>query len=206
METLVMLSALSHFAYCPRRCGLVHLEHVWDENLFTLKGQAAHERADSGQTSWRGGVREVRALPLFSDRLGLVGKADVVEFNPDGTIVPVEYKHGTRKPGLWDDLQLCAQVLCLEEMLGKPVVQGAIYSIQTKRRRVVTFDDDLRDATHQTIAEVRALLEGQGALPPALTDRNKCRNCSLFDACVPDTVLAARAAWHGRHLFRVEAT
>ncbi len=201
METLVMLSALSHFVYCPRRCALVHLESVWDENLFTLKGTAAHERADSGKASWKSGVREVRALPLFSDALGLVGKADVVEFHSDGRIIPVEYKHGTRKPGLWDDIQLCAQALCLEEMLSKPVTEGAIYSIQTKRRREVPFDDELRDATHQAITEVRELLESRGKLPPALTDRNKCRNCSLFDACVPDTVLAARAAWHSRNLF-----
>lgn len=203
-RTLVMLSALEHFAYCPRQCALIHLEHVWDENLFTLKGRAAHERADSGETSWKNGVREVRSLPLFADTLGLVGKGDVVEFHLDGRVVPVEYKHGTRKPGRWDYLQLCAQALCLEEMLGKPVSGGAIYSIQTKRRREVPFGDELRDATHRVIAEVRALLENIGALPPALTDRNKCRNCSLFDACVPDTVLAARAAWHGRNLFRLE--
>lgn len=201
METLVMLSALQHFVYCPRQCALIHLEHVWDENLFTLKGRASHERADSGETSWRGGVREVRALPLFSDTLGLIGKADVVEFHPDGRVIPVEYKQGARKPGRWDDLQLCGQALCLEEMLRKPVAEGAIYSMQTKRRRVVTFDDDLRDATHEAIAQVRALLEQRDVLPSALTDRNKCRNCSLFDACVPDTVLAARAAWHGRNLF-----
>ena len=212
-STLVMLSALEHFAYCPRQCALIHLEHVWDENLFTLKGRVAHERADSGETSWKNGVREVRGLPLFSDTLRLVGKGDVVEFHPDGRIVPVEYKHGTRKPGRWDDLQLCAQALCLEEMLSNPVTEGAIYSIQTKRRREVPFDDELRDATQQVIAEVRDMLfptpwppPGGGKLPPALTDRNKCRNCSLFDACVPDTVLAARAAWHKQNLFRVEAT
>lgn len=203
-EPLVMLSALAQWGYCPRRCGLVHLESVWDENVFTLRGTAAHERADSGETSWKNGIREVRGLPLFSDRLGLVGKGDVVEFYSDGRIVPVEYKHGKRKPGKHDDLQLCAQALCLEEMLGKPVHEGAIYSIQTRRRREVAFDDDLRDETHQAIASVRALLESTGPLPSALTDRNKCRSCSLFDACVPDTVLAARAAWHARNLFRVE--
>ena len=208
METqvFVMLSALQHFSYCPRQCALIHLEHVWDENLFTLKGRAAHERADSGKASWKAGVREARSLPLFSDTLGLVGKADVVEFHPDGQIIPVEYKHGVRKSGRHDDIQLCAQALCLEEMLGKPVTEGAIYSIQTKRRREVPFDDELRDETHQVIAAVRTLLQSTGALPPALTDRNKCRNCSLFDACVPDTVLAARAAWHGRNLFRLEVT
>jgi CRISPR-associated exonuclease Cas4 len=205
METLVMLSALSHFVYCPRRCALVHLESVWEENLFTLKGTAAHERADSGKATWKNGVKEVRGLPLFSDILGLVGKADVVEFSAEGKITPVEYKHGTRKPGIHDDIQLCAQGLCLEEMLGKSVTSGAIYSIQTKRRREVPFDDELREATHQVIADVRALLESEGKLPPALTERAKCRNCSLFDACVPDTLFAARAAWHARNLFHLEA-
>lgn len=206
METLVMLSALQHFSYCPRQCALIHLEHVWDENLFTLKGQAAHVRADSGTTVWKGGMREQRSLPLFSDTLGLVGKGDVVEFYSDDRIVPVEYKHGKRKPGKHDDIQLCAQALCLEEMLGRPVVEGAIYSIQTRRRREVVFDDTLRDETYQAIADVRALLESTGPLPSALADRHKCYNCSLFDACVPDTVLAARAAWHGRNLFRLEVT
>jgi CRISPR-associated exonuclease Cas4 len=205
METLVMLSALQHFSYCPRQCALIHLEHVWDENLFTLKGTAAHERADSGKATWKNGVKEVRGLPLFSDTRGLVGKADVVEFHSDDRVVPVEYKHGTRKPGLHDDIQLCAQALCLEEMLQKPVSEGAIYSIQTKRRREVPFDDELRDTTYQTIAAVRLLLESQGKLPPALTERAKCRNCSLFDACVPDTLFAARAAWHQRNLFHLEA-
>ena len=128
-------------------------------------------------------------------------------------VIPVEYKAGQPKKDSIDKIQLCAQALCLEEMLSKPVTEGAIYSIQTKRRREVPFDDELRDATQQVIAEVRDMLfptpwppPGGGKLPPALTDRNKCRNCSLFDACVPDTVLAARAAWHKQNLFRVEAT
>jgi CRISPR-associated exonuclease Cas4 len=205
-----MLSALSHFSYCPRRCALIHIESVWDENLFTLKGSQAHTRADSGETTLRGGVREVRALPLFSDLLGLVGKADVVEFHPDGTVVPVEYKSGALRASIHDDLQLCGQALCLEEMLSVSISHGAIYSLQSKRRREVSFDDDLRDATHQAIAEVRTLLScprgdvlvfGGDRLPPALIDRARCRKCSLFDACVPDTVLAARAAWHGHNLF-----
>ena len=131
---LVMLSALQHYSYCPRQCALIHLESVWDENLFTLKGSSAHERADSGETTYKDGVKEVRALPLFSDVLGLVGKADVVEFHPGGGVVPVEYKSGA-KSSIHDDLQLCGQALCLEEMLGKPVQTGAIYSLQTKKRR-----------------------------------------------------------------------
>ena len=204
--TAVMLSALSHFSYCPRRCALIHVESVWDENLFTLKGRSDHARADSGETTYKGGVKEVRALPLFSDLLGLIGKADVVEFHPDGTVVPVEYKSGTLRASIHDDLQLCGQALCLEEMLGRPVQNGAIYSLQAKKRREVVFDDDLRGATRDVISLVRELLESDGPLPPALTERAKCRKCSLFDACVPDTVLAARAAWHGRNLFALEIT
>jgi CRISPR-associated exonuclease Cas4 len=199
--TLVMLSALQHYSYCPRQCALIHLESVWDENLFTLQGRAAHERADSGETSFRGGIREVRGLPLFSDTLRLVGKADVVEFHPDGTAVPVEYKSGDGRPSIHDDLQLCGQALCLEEMLGCEVPQGAVFSLRTKRRREVFFEEELRDATREAVSLVRELLESDGPLPPALTERAKCHKCSLFDACVPDTVLAARAAWHGRNLF-----
>jgi CRISPR-associated exonuclease Cas4 len=199
--TAVMLSALSHFSYCPRRCALVHVESVWDENLFTLRGSQQHARADSGETTYKGGVREARALPLFADSLGLIGKADVVEFHPSGAVVPVEYKSGNGRPSIHDDLQLCGQALCLEEMLGVMVPVGAIFSLQTRRRREVTFNEELREATHDAISQVRELLDSDGPLPPALEDRAKCRKCSLFDACVPDTVLAARAAWHERNLF-----
>lgn len=199
----VMLSALAQWGYCPRRCGLIHVESVWKENLYTLKGRHLHERADSEQTTWEGGVRVERGLPLFSDALGLVGKADVVEFHPDGSAVPVEYKSGPRRESLHDDLQVCGQALCLEEMLDRPVLRGAIFSLQSRRRREVLFTEELRQATREAIAAVREMLTASQTLPPALND-GRCPKCSLLDACVPATVVAARAAWHRRHLFTIE--
>lgn len=204
---LVMLSALEHWSYCPRQCALIHLESVWDENIFTLKGQQGHARAD--QARIRRSDEDIRiehALPLYSDTLGLVGRADVVEFHPGSTIVPVEYKHGPRRANRHDDLQLCAQALCLEEMFQTEVSRGAIYSLATRRRREVPFTEELRDETRAAIIATRELLcrdvrvGGDLALPPALND-GRCRHCSLLDACVPATVVAARAAYHERALF-----
>src|ERR671921_686889 len=120
-EDIVLISALEHYSYCPRQCALIHVERVFDENVFTLRGRRAHERADAPNTTGENGVRIERALPLWSDELGLNGRADVVEFPADGGIVPVEYKHGPRRERKHDDLQLCAQALCLEEMLGARV-------------------------------------------------------------------------------------
>jgi CRISPR-associated exonuclease Cas4 len=190
-DDIVLISALEHFSYCPRQCALIHVERIFDENVFTLKGRQAHERADLPLTTTAGGVRVERALPLWSDALGLQGRADTVEFHADGRIIPVEYKHGPRRERRHDDLQLCAQALCLEEMLAIRVNEGAIYSIQTRRRREVEMTEDLRDETREAISQTRALLNGTGALPPAWNDK-RCRRCSLLDACVPATVVAAR--------------
>ena len=176
------------------------MERVFDENVFTLRGHYAHERADEPITTIENGVRLERALPLWSDRLGVLGKGDVVEFHPNGRVSPVEYKHGPRRERRHDDLQLCAQALCLEEMLGINVVSGAIYSLQTRRRREVTFGDLLREETLSAIAGVRALQKGTGPLPPAVNDK-RCPRCSLLDACVPATVVAARHSRQAALLF-----
>ena len=201
-DEIVLISALEHYSYCPRQCALIHVERIFSENVFTLRGRHAHERADQPLMRTENGVRLERALPLWSDRLGLQGQGDVVEFHPDGRVVPVEYKHGPRRERRHDDLQLCAQALCLEEMLGRPVEKGAIYSLQTHRRREVTFDDILRDATEQAITQVRALLHRPGPLPPALDDK-RCPRCSLLDACVPATVAAARARRQAEQLYQI---
>lgn len=199
-EEVVLISALEHFSYCPRQCALIHVERVFDENVFTLRGRRAHERADQAVTTMENGIRIERALPLWSDYYGLNGKADVVEFYADGRIIPVEYKHGTRRERRHDDLQLCAQALCLEEMLGRPVRNGAIYSIQTRRRRDVAFDDSIRRETLAVTTAVRELQQNVGPLPPAVND-NRCSKCSLLDACVPATVVAAREAKMAQSLF-----
>jgi CRISPR-associated exonuclease Cas4 len=186
----VPLSALQHWAYCPRQCALIHVEQVFEENLFTQRGQALHKRVDDPGCEVRDGLRVERALPLFCDRLGLVGKADVVEFLPDGTPYPVEYKHGSRHKradiAACDDIQLAAQALCLEEMFGRTVPEGALYYASSRRRRTVAVDADLRAKTESTVTAVRLLL-ASSVLPPPLNDEH-CRACSLRDLCQPEAV------------------
>lgn len=196
----VLLSALSHYLYCPRRAGLIHLESVWEENVFTVRGQLAHERADTAVTRTENGVQIERALPLWSERHGLSGTADVVEFHPDGSVMPVEYKSGKRRESLNNDVQLCAQALCLEEMLGVTISTGAVYFLETRRRRVVSLDDTLRMETIATIARLRQMLGDTGALPAPVNDK-RCPACSLNDACVPAVIHAAREANLARALF-----
>lgn len=181
-EEWVPISALEHYSYCPRQCALIHLEQVFDENVYTLRGRAIHERVDTVEATEEEGVHCERALPLWSIRYGLIGRADVVEFR-DQVPYPVEYKHGPRRRREHDDLQLCAQTLCLEEMFGVPVPAGAIYHASSRRRREVVFTPLLRDRTLSVVEAVRKLLRSQ-TLPPPVQDA-RCRNCSLNDACLP---------------------
>lgn len=207
-DTAVPLSALQHWRYCPRQCALIHVEQAFAENVYTLRGQAVHARVDEPSFETRAGIRTERALPVWSDRLGLIGKADVVEFLPDGTPYPVEYKHGPRRKSpriaACDDLQLAAQAMCLEEMTGKAVPEGALFYASSKRRRVVPITPDLRTNVEMAVAEVRALLAA-GTLPPPVNDE-RCRACSLVELCQPQA-LAARAAQAAarRHLFDPES-
>lgn len=186
----IPLSALQHWCYCPRQCALIHVEQVFEDNLFTQRGQALHKRVDDPGFEVRDGLRIERALPLFCDRLGLVGKADVVEFLPDGTPYPVEYKHGSRNKradiAACDDMQLAAQALCLEEMFGKAVPEGALYYATSRRRRIVAVDANLRAKMEIAVGEVRRLLAA-GSLPPPLNDEH-CRACSLRDLCQPEAL------------------
>ncbi len=178
----VPISAIEHFSYCPRQCGLIHVEQTYEENLYTVQGSLAHERVDSGDDKPTRGVPVARGIPLWSWRLGLYGKADLVELRPAGPY-PVEYKVG-RRGGIHSDLQLCAQALCLEEMLGTSVTAGAIYHHATRRREEVSFTADLRQRTEQIVAEIREMLRA-GRLPAPVNDA-RCPNCSLFDACLPN--------------------
>jgi len=186
----IPLSALQHWCYCPRQCALIHVEQVFEDNLFTQRGQALHKRVDDPGFEVRDGLRVERALPLFCDRLGLVGKGDVVEFLPDSTPYPVEYKHGSRHKradiAACDDLQLGAQALCLEEMFGRAVPEGALYYATSRRRRIVAVDADLRAKIETAVGEVRRLLAA-AILPPPLND-DHCRACSLRDLCQPEAV------------------
>jgi CRISPR-associated exonuclease Cas4 len=182
---LIMLSSLEHYSYCPRQCALIQVEQSYDENVFTLRGRAVHERVDEPDSQLEDGVRVERALPLWCNRLGLTGKADVVEFH-GATPYPVEYKHGPRREKEHDDLQLCGQALCLEEMTGQAVPRGAIFHHSSRRRREVEFTPLLRQKVEQCVLEIRAMLASR-VLPPAVNDA-RCKHCSLQDACLPSVV------------------
>ena len=182
----IMISALEHWSYCPRQCALIHIEQTFDENLHTLRGRAIHEQVDIPEGEIQAGVRIERALPLWSKRLGLIGKADVVEFHGEAPY-PVEYKHGS-KAKTWghEDLQLCAQALCLEEMTGQAIPCGAIYHFKSRRRREVVFDQPLRDAVAKAVQDIREMLVTK-RLPPPLNDK-RCEHCSLQESCMPSVL------------------
>ena len=178
-----MLSALEHFSYCPRQYALIHIEQAFDHNVHTKRGDAVHERVDDPGLEVREGTRIERALPVWSDVLGLIGKCDVVEFDRDGVPHPVEYKHGPKRVKEHDDLQLATQALCLEEMTGKSVQKGAIYHFSSRRRREVQIGPALREKVFQTLAEIREIIES-GSLPPPVNDK-RCDQCSLKEICQP---------------------
>ncbi len=183
----INVSALNQYTYCPRRCGLIYLESEFSDNIHTSRGNAEHERVDqSGYVTTREGARAEYALPVWSERFGLIGKCDVVEFWPDGNIYPVEYKHGERKQRINDDLQLAAQAMCLENMFGKPVSNGAIYHHTSRRRREVAITPELRQQVEDTVTAIRAML-ASGKLPPPANDA-RCKECSLNEICQPQAM------------------
>jgi len=194
---LLPISALQHFAYCPRQFALIHIEQTWEENRFTAEGRLLHERVDAGAAETRGDLHIARSLRLVSHTMGLTGVADVVEFHrgDDGVVLqgddghwrprPVEYKRGRSKADDWDRLQLCAQALCLEEMLDFPVPEGAIFYGKPRRRERVIIDKTLRDKTRSLVRQMHALWLS-GRTPPA-EPGPKCNHCSLRDRCLPDS-------------------
>jgi CRISPR-associated exonuclease Cas4 len=185
-DDYVLISALQHYVYCPRQCALIHIEQTFEDNLFTLRGHRVHEKVNVPEYELIEGIRVDRALPLWSHKLGLTGIADAVEFLADGTPYPVEYKSGSRKPREADEVQLCAQAMCLEEMFGRPVLNGAIFHHASRRRRDVQLDAALRSTVIEAIQQVQQLLKAS-KLPPPVADE-RCRDCSLLEACMPQTV------------------
>ncbi len=175
------ISGLQHLAFCPRQWALIHLEQVWAENVRTAEGRLLHERADLPGESRRAGVRTVRGMWLRSERLRLTGRADIVEFRP--AAYPVEYKRGKSKPTDCDTVQLCAQALCLEEMLSASVPQGAIFYGSPRRRLEVDFTPELRSRT-EDLAALMHRLYSRRETPPAQPG-SYCRSCSLVDVCLP---------------------
>jgi CRISPR-associated exonuclease Cas4 len=182
----VPLSALQHWMYCPRQCGLIHLEQAFADNVHTARGQAVHHLVDTPGYEIKSGVRVERALPVWSDRLNLIGKADLVEFHPDGSVYPVEFKHGAKRQKIHDDIQLAAQAMCLEDMLNRPVPKGAIFHASSHRRREVAITPALRHLVVETADAIRAML-ASGKLPPPVNDA-RCRECSLKEICQPEAL------------------
>jgi len=185
-DELLPLSALQHLLFCDRQCALIHIEGQWSENRLTAQGRIMHEHVHEAGERLRDGVRVVRSVQLRSLRLGLCGVADVVEFHQQlerRQPFPVEYKRGRPKPNRCDEVQLCAQALCLEEMLHTAVSAGALFYGQTRRRCEVCFDDALRQVTADAADRLHALIDS-GRTPSAQYDE-KCRACSLLSVCLP---------------------
>lgn len=190
-EDAIPLSALQHYSYCPRQCALIHQEQTFTENVHTIRGRLEHERVDEPATRLEDGVSIHTAVPLWSERLWLVGKADVVEIHADGSPYPVEYKHGPRRKREHDDIQVAAQAMCLEEMTGRPVPEGAVFHHASRRRRPVRITLELRARVEELAAKVHELLHS-GQMPPPADDPVLCRECSLKEACQPELVKSIR--------------
>ncbi len=198
-DELLAISALQHLLFCERRAALLYLEGLWDDNVFTVEGTLLHRRANEPGTEVRGDLRIVRGLPLCSLRLGLSGRADVVEFRrvPEGTggipiagapgrwqPVPVEYKRGVLRKEEGYEVQLCAQAFCLEEMLGTQVLHGAIYYGKSRRRIDIALTEPLRRKTESAVMRLHELLNGKAT--PLAVQGPKCQKCSLVDLCLPE--------------------
>ncbi|TPW32172.1 CRISPR-associated protein Cas4 [Martelella alba] len=199
----VPISALQHAVYCLRQAALIHIEQVWAENRFTAEGDVLHAVADKGGKRKARGLRRVMALPVASRRLNISGIADMVEFQRDDheteTPFPVEYKRGKAKLHRADEVQLCAQALCLEEMTGSAVPEGALFYGETKRRVAVPFDADLRGLTEETISAFAAI-RAAGKTPPPTEKRTRCRACSLVELCRPEAFGRPVRAWRRRQV------
>lgn len=199
---MIPISALQHAVYCLRQAALIHLEQQWDENRFTAEGHVLHIASDRGDSRQRGEVRRVHALAVGSRRLALQGVCDLVEVRwPTDNereigvagFFPVEFKRGKPKQHRADEVQLCAQALCLEDMTGTSISEGAVYYAQTKRRTVVALDAELRSLTEQTAIELQSVL-ASGRTPPPTEHRKRCTACSLRELCRPDLVRRGSAS------------
>jgi CRISPR-associated exonuclease Cas4 len=203
-ERLVAISAIEHWSFCRRQCGLIHLEGLWAENVLTAQGKEMHEQVDLPGLEQRPGMRKARALALKCDGLGLSGRADMVVFYADpaypaqGRPFPVEYKRSVRNDFRHSELQLCAQALCLEEMLGVRVPAGALYFGASRRRREVPFDASLRNETEVVVASIAAMLES-GRTPDPEPGR-RCEHCSLRAQCIPSLPSRGRLSAYMREL------
>lgn len=183
-EDFLPLSALQHMVFCERQCALIHVERVWADNELTVQGALVHATAHAGRPETRDHVRVLRGVALVSRELRVRGVADVVEHHADGRWVPVEYKRGRPKAADCDRVQLCAQAMCLEEMLGAAVPRGVLYYGATRRRQDVVLDSGLRQLTRDTAERLHRVVDS-GLTPPAVV-APKCARCSLRAVCLPE--------------------
>jgi CRISPR-associated exonuclease Cas4 len=201
MNDPIPISALEHYAYCPRQCALIHVEQVWSENLYTMRGRDVHEQVHEDSSHELAGVRLERSLPIWSRRLNLTGKADLVEFHGDCPY-PVEYKSGRQRKGNPETLQLCAQALCLEEMFGVSVSKGAIFWHGSRERCEIVFTDTMRRQVEDITQQVAEMLNKR-LMPPPVNDK-RCEACSLKESCLPAVVAdKGRSRKAARELFEV---
>lgn len=185
-EDYIQLSAIQHYVFCPRQCALIYVEGIWAENLFTARGEILHKRVDSEEDEMRGNKYITRGLNVYSKRLGLSGRADVVEFTDTGEKVvpyPVEYKSGKPKFDISDSAQLCAQALCLEEMLGVSIGKAAIFYGKPRKRLEVELTQELRKSTEDIIVKIHEMV--QIRFVPKASYNPKCEFCSIVDECMP---------------------
>jgi CRISPR-associated exonuclease Cas4 len=194
-DDLLPLSGLQHLLFCERQCALIHIEQAWAENLLTAEGRIMHDRVHDADRESRGNIRKEYGMPLRSLRLGLIAKADVVEFHRTAgnnwLPFPVEYKHGRPKKDNIDTVQLCAQAMCLEEMLDVEISKGAIFYGKTRRRQDVAFDGNLRRETENAVQRFHELVESGHTPKPVY--KKTCDRCSMYDLCLPKTVEKPRS-------------
>ena len=181
----LLLSGLQHLRFCPRQCALIHIEQQWSENFFTAAGRVQHEKVHGAMAESRKTVKTERNLKIASALLGVTGCTDAVEFYSDGKIIPIEYKHGKPKENTSDEVQLCAQVICLEEMLDRTIDEGALFYFKIRRRIPVPITDELRKETIE-LAERFHRFIADGKTPAALYSR-QCESCSFIDECFPES-------------------
>lgn len=190
-DEYLSLSGIQHLYFCTRQCALIHVENLWTENYFTAHGRVLHENVHNASGESRKNLRIERGLRIASSKLGLFGQTDAVEFHADGKVLPVEYKRGKPKEDNCDAVQLCAQAICLEEMLGLLIPKGCLFYDSIKKREEIEFTDELREET-QVTAEKYHLLIRDGITPPAEYSK-RCESCSFFESCFPDTAGAGKS-------------
>lgn len=202
MDEFLPISALQHYAYCPRQFALIHVERAWVENRYTAEGRILHDRVDSGDAEQRKEVRFERSVMLRSVQYYLTGKLDLVEVYSNNCYIPVEYKRGKPKLQDWDRIQVCAQALCIEEMRSTQVSEGAIWYWEVRRRESVALTNDLRESTISAINACHWLIEG-GETPRPAVPESRCKACSLRDLCRPERFRRDRSASYARNLFEL---